>query len=382
MSCSMRAVSLICFLSGRVRLVGDAEVAAELGHVAGRLDVVERVRDLALLVDDEGRADDALDGLAVELLLTPGAVGGVDREVLVAQQRDGEVVVLAELRELGRLVLGDPDDLVAVPAERLEGLAEVARLLGAAGGHRRGVEVDDDLAAGEVREAHRLSSVVGEAERRGLLAGLELRGHRCSLLVGACRSCGWLVPRLARVAQDECVSRIVSVGLVPTSGACPARRARARPRSPGWSGAAAGADGGTRTRTPRAQEPKSCVSTSSTTSARGVRAPTVVATPAYHGPRLRLRPEEVLDETCSRRCLVDGPNGAGGPAIDTTTCPQCGAVAEVTERAVLESTAGPVEHVRVVCLDRHWFLLPAESVTSATAAGRTGRLPAASRAKR
>jgi hypothetical protein len=79
---------------------------------------------------------------------------------------------------------------------------------------------------------------------------------------------------------------------------------------------------------------------------------------------------------------VDGPNGTSGPALDTTTCPQCGAVAEVTERAVLESTAGPVEHVRVVCLDRHWFLLPAESVTSATAAGRTGRLPAASRAKR
>src|SRR6476469_2127564 len=141
------------------------------------------------------------------------------------------------------------------------------------------------------------------------------------------------------------------------------------------SGLLPGADGPTRTRTPRAQEPKSCVSTSSTTSARGVRAPTVVATTAYHGPRLRLRPEEVLDETCSRRCLVDGPNGTSGPALDTTTCPQCGAVAEVTERAVLESTAGPVEHVRVVCLDPHWFLLPAESVTSATAAGRTGRPP-------
>ena len=79
---------------------------------------------------------------------------------------------------------------------------------------------------------------------------------------------------------------------------------------------------------------------------------------------------------------MDRTNASVGAALDTTTCPECGAVAEVTDRAVLESTAGPVEHVRVVCLDRHWFLLPAESVTSATAAGRTGRLPAASRAKR
>jgi hypothetical protein len=44
--------------------------------------------------------------------------------------------------------------------------------------------------------------------------------------------------------------------------------------------------------------------------------------------------------------------------VDTTSCPECGAPAEVLDRHVLESTDGPVEHARVVCLDRHRFFLP------------------------
>jgi hypothetical protein len=41
-----------------------------------------------------------------------------------------------------------------------------------------------------------------------------------------------------------------------------------------------------------------------------------------------------------------------------TSCPDCGAVAEILRRATLESTSGPVEHVQLRCVRRHWFFLP------------------------
>jgi hypothetical protein len=44
--------------------------------------------------------------------------------------------------------------------------------------------------------------------------------------------------------------------------------------------------------------------------------------------------------------------------MDTTLCPECGALAEVQWRDVMESTDGPVEHAKIVCARRHWFLLP------------------------
>lgn len=51
--------------------------------------------------------------------------------------------------------------------------------------------------------------------------------------------------------------------------------------------------------------------------------------------------------------------------IDTTFCPECGETAEVLDRHVLESTDGPVEHLRIRCLRRHWFLLPASMLAPA-----------------
>ena len=51
--------------------------------------------------------------------------------------------------------------------------------------------------------------------------------------------------------------------------------------------------------------------------------------------------------------------------LDTTTCPECGALAEVQWRAVMDSTDGPVEHAKIGCAARHWFLLPVADLEQA-----------------
>src|SRR5664279_6533714 len=67
----------------------EAEVLAELGHVAGGLDVVLRLLHRAGLVDDERRPDHAGDSLAIELLLAVRTVGLEHGPVRVAEQRKG-----------------------------------------------------------------------------------------------------------------------------------------------------------------------------------------------------------------------------------------------------------------------------------------------------
>jgi hypothetical protein len=56
---------------------------------------------------------------------------------------------------------------------------------------------------------------------------------------------------------------------------------------------------------------------------------------------------------------------SGLMTVDLTTCPECGAPAEVTDRFVLESTSGPIDHAKVHCVRRHWFLLSIESLDRA-----------------
>jgi hypothetical protein len=46
-------------------------------------------------------------------------------------------------------------------------------------------------------------------------------------------------------------------------------------------------------------------------------------------------------------------------------CPQCGAPARITERFRLGSTAGPVEHLKTVCVNHHWLTPLAETLGGA-----------------
>jgi hypothetical protein len=49
----------------------------------------------------------------------------------------------------------------------------------------------------------------------------------------------------------------------------------------------------------------------------------------------------------------------------TIPCPQCGASAHISERFWLDSTAGPVEHLKIGCVNNHWLTPLAETIASA-----------------
>jgi hypothetical protein len=56
--------------------------------------------------------------------------------------------------------------------------------------------------------------------------------------------------------------------------------------------------------------------------------------------------------------------------LTTTGCPQCGQPAMITDRFVLESTDGPVEHLRTYCVARHRLMLSTELLVRSAALAR------------
>jgi hypothetical protein len=48
------------------------------------------------------------------------------------------------------------------------------------------------------------------------------------------------------------------------------------------------------------------------------------------------------------------------PRLDFVVCPKCATTAAVQRRRPVQSTDGPVEHVHITCVNRHWFMMPAD----------------------
>ncbi|MGH3815446.1 MAG: hypothetical protein ACRDUV_23850 [Pseudonocardiaceae bacterium] len=46
--------------------------------------------------------------------------------------------------------------------------------------------------------------------------------------------------------------------------------------------------------------------------------------------------------------------------LDVVACPECSMTAALQRGDRVESTDGPVDHVRITCVNRHWFLMPAD----------------------
>ena len=45
-------------------------------------------------------------------------------------------------------------------------------------------------------------------------------------------------------------------------------------------------------------------------------------------------------------------------------CPQCDATAELIELGRASSTDGPLDIVRVICANRHWFLMNRDALSA------------------
>ena len=61
--------------------------------------------------------------------------------------------------------------------------------------------------------------------------------------------------------------------------------------------------------------------------------------------------------------------------MSITSCPGCGAPAEIVERFTLASTDGPVVHVAVRCVVGHHYRMPADRLPACPSAGSDGAPP-------
>ena len=58
------------------------------------------------------------------------------------------------------------------------------------------------------------------------------------------------------------------------------------------------------------------------------------------------------------------PRTAAEQHLDVVACPECSMTAAGQRGDQVESTDGPVDHVRITCVNRYWFLMPADMLSA------------------
>src|SRR5436309_8585948 len=128
--------------TGGSRMIGGPTPRGRRGHVRSASRAFGTVSsgfteyhalDPSVLVDEEGRPDDAPVAPAIAGLLSPGAPGVGDRVVRVREQGEPQAILLVERHLLLRLVGRDPHHVHPDPGEVLAMVPHRARLGGASG---------------------------------------------------------------------------------------------------------------------------------------------------------------------------------------------------------------------------------------------------------
>ena len=107
--------------------------------------------DLALAVDQEGRADDAEKALSGKALGLPGAVEFGDLVLAIGEEREGKEVLGLEALVRGDAVGADAEHDRAAALELALGVTDTAGFLRASGRVVLGIEVEYDRLASVVR---------------------------------------------------------------------------------------------------------------------------------------------------------------------------------------------------------------------------------------
>src|SRR5947209_17558336 len=137
-----------------------------LVRVAFDLDLAPDLSDRSGLVDQERRPLDPEILSAVHVLPFPHVVCGRHTSVIVAEQREVQVVLVLEFHMALRVVAAHAEDDRSLRRDASKVVAETARFLRATGRVVFRVEIEDDFLAAEVFQGDLLSAVRGQREVR------------------------------------------------------------------------------------------------------------------------------------------------------------------------------------------------------------------------